>query len=237
MRSRTYPSIWVKPTQKSVVAPTKKPYVIPRVWPGSTVVCIASGPSLTQEDVDYVRGKAKVIVVNSSYQMAPWADLLYACDARWWKWNRGATSFTGLKFALTKESGKWPGVRVLEKTGVEGLETKKSALRTGGNSGYQVINLAVHMGASRIVLLGYDMQRGPKGEEHWHPDYPNRSRSPYNMFVRHYGTLVDPLREIGVDVINCTRRTAIQCFPRQSLVSVFEPAGIETAPMVEEAMA
>ena len=45
---------------------------VSRLWPGSTVVCIGSGPSLTPEDVAYVRGKARVIAINRSVDLAPW---------------------------------------------------------------------------------------------------------------------------------------------------------------------
>lgn len=186
-----------------------------RLWPGETVVCIASGPSLTKEDVDYVRGKARVIVVNSSYLLAPWADVLYACDAQWWRWNPTAKDFAGLKYALTLDSRHYcPGVKVLENKGAEGLELKPTGIKHGRNGGYQAMNLAVHFGASRILLLGYDMQPGPNREEHWHGDHPNRHRSPYDVFRRMYPTIVEPLKAAGVEVVNCTRRTALTCFPQ-----------------------
>lgn len=188
---------------------------VPRVWPGETVVCIASGPSLTREDVDYVRGKARVIVVNTSYQLAPWADVLYACDAKWWRWHKGAPDFAGQKYSLQKDA-RWhdPAIRVLENTGVEGLERTPTGLRNGRNGGYQAINLAVHFGASRILLLGYDMSQGPHREEHWHGEHPNRSRSPFDKFLRVFPSIVAPLQAVGVEVINCSRRTALTCFPR-----------------------
>jgi hypothetical protein len=49
------------------------------------VVCVASGHSLTKEDVEYCKGKAKVYIVNDGYKLAPWADLLYAAhtDRDW----------------------------------------------------------------------------------------------------------------------------------------------------------
>lgn len=204
-------------------------YQVPKLWPGETVVCIASGPSLTPEDVNFVRGKARVIVVNTTYKLAPWADVLYACDDRWWRWERGAPTFTGLKFALTKRSAEWPGVRVLQKTGIEGLEVNPVALRTGANGGYQAMNLAVHLGAARIVLLGYDMQTGDRGREHWHEDHPNRSTSPYATFVRYFGSIVEPLRALNIEVVNCTRETALRCFPRRSLVEAFAPQAVEVS--------
>src|SRR5690348_256930 len=55
-------------------------------WTGSHVVCIASGPSLTADQCEQVRKwrqeetqeqeKRRVIVVNTTYQIALWADAL-----------------------------------------------------------------------------------------------------------------------------------------------------------------
>jgi hypothetical protein len=185
------------------------------------VVCIATGPSLTPEDVAFVQGKAKVIAVNDAYKLAPWADVLYACDSRWWRWHHGVKSFTGPKYALDRSAAKWPGVTSLRHTGPTGLETDPTALRTGKNSGYQAINLAVHLGAKRIVLLGYDMKRGEGGKEHFFGHHPLHTRSPYSEFRRRYETLVEPLKAIGVTVVNCTRDTALDMFPRQSLAETF----------------
>lgn len=203
------------------------PNSVPKLWPGSTVVCIASGPSLTADDVAYVRGKARVIVINTTYQMAPWADVLYACDARWWKWHQGAPEFAGMKFALERRAAKW-GVTVLKIGATEGLSDDPTTLCTGKNSGYQAINLAVHLGAARIVLLGYDMQRGPKGEMHWHPEHPMTTPHLYEQFRARYATLEQPLRERGIEVVNCSRRTALRTFPTMPLESVL-PESAEVA--------
>ena len=50
--------------------------MIPRDWVGDPAVVIASGPSLTQDYVDYCRGRAWVVVVNDNSRRAPWADVL-----------------------------------------------------------------------------------------------------------------------------------------------------------------
>ena len=200
-------------------APPKRQWpTVPKLAPGGTVLCVASGPSLTAEDVEYCRTRVDAaVVVNNGYQLAPWATALYAADWLWWQWHRGAPSFHGLKYSLTRQAGCWPGVEVLRKTGDEGLETDPSGLRTGRNSGYQAMNLAVHLGASRIVLLGYDMQRGPKGESHWHGDHPNHVNSPFPIFTRKFETLVGPLSKRGITVVNCSRETALRAFPRMRL--------------------
>lgn len=202
---------------------------VPRLWSNATAVCIASGPSLTQADVDYVRGKAKVIVVNRSIELAPWADVWYACDARFWKWvARGdgdfasmkalAASYQGPTYSLALESKRWrPDVKVIAKGTSHGLSLNPGKLCLGGNSGYQAVNLAVLMGATRILLLGYDMGMDAKGRQHWHADHPMRQRSPYQTFLQAYPTLVEPLKAAGVEVVNCTLASRVNCFPKMSI--------------------
>lgn len=194
---------------------------VPKLCLGGTVVCIAGGPSLTVEDVEYCRTRVSgAIVINNAYQIAPWATVLYAADAHWWGWHKGAPSFTGLKYTLSRTPMHIPGLHLLRKTGDEGLELNPNGLRTGRNGGYQAINLAVHLGAVRIILLGYDMQKGPRGESHWHGDHPRHTDSPYAIFLRKFDTLIEPLQRIGVDVVNCTRRTALKAFRRAELHEV-----------------
>lgn len=186
-------------------------------WHGETVVCLGAGPSLTAEDVERVRGRARVIAVNLSIRLAPWADALYACDQQWWRWYPEARSFPGLKYGVTVTAKHAPGVYALKVTGTDGLELQHGSIRTGRNSGYQALNLAVQTGAKRILLLGYDMQRGPKGQTHWHPEHPIKRSSPYPSFVKAFATLPKPLKALGVDVINCSRRTALTMFPQMSI--------------------
>ena len=50
-------------------------------WAGDTCCILATGPSLTPAQAEYAKGKARVIAVNDAWRLAPWADILYACDA------------------------------------------------------------------------------------------------------------------------------------------------------------
>ncbi len=214
---------------------------VPRLWPDSTVVCIGGGPSLTQQQVDYCRDKARVIAVNDAYRPAPWADLLYGCDAQWWKWHDGVPGFGGVKVGLRykldpkdgqiKCQGDWtdelyPDVKSLayrEEWG--GLEADPRYLRTGtegggSSSGYQAINLAVHLGASTIILLGYDMKPGPDGKSHWFGEHPNQVPLPLESMSTPFDTLVGPLTQVGVEVLNCAPDSAITVFPMARLEEV-----------------
>lgn len=177
-------------------------------------VLIGGGPSLTREDVESVRGRAFVIAINDAYKLAPWADVLYAADQKWWNWHDGVPSFAGEKYAIeSSDPVTWPGVCVLRNTGPLGLETEPWGLRAGHNSGYQAINLAVHLGAKRIVLLGYDMAPADDGRSHWFGEHPDRTVSPYPQMRAAFDTLVEPLQALGVEVFNCSRHTALLTFP------------------------
>ena len=111
-----------------------------------------------------------------------------------------------------------PDIRCLRNTGRDGLETTSDGVRTGRNGGYQAINLAVHLGVRRIILLGYDM-RHIDGRSHWHGGHPMPSKeSTYrNAMLPCFATLVAPLAERGIEVVNCTPGSALTAFPIMSL--------------------
>lgn len=94
-------------------------------------------------------------------------------------------------------------------------------IHEGGNSGYQAINLAFHTGAKRIVLLGFDMQR-TDGKAHWFGNHPGNMQvpSPYADWLHKFEQLAADLKVQGVEVLNCTRETALTCFERVSLDAV-----------------
>ena len=198
---------------------------MPRLWPGATVVIIGGGPSLAREDVEFVRGRAKVIAINDAYKVAPWADVLYACDANWWQFYEGVPSFRGLKYSIERNAsglGAQDGgvaVQVLDMGEQFGLSEDPTRLQHGKNGGYQALGLAALLGAKRVILLGFDMQPDPDGKEHWFGSHPKRIRKgmPFREWVESFQTIVAPLQKLGVEVINCSRRTALTMFPTMSL--------------------
>ena len=196
---------------------------VPVLCPGGTVVCLACGPSLHPDDVDAVRGRATVIAINDAWRLAPWADALIASDAAWWQHYQGVPAFAGLKYCLEPAAARLPGVQILRNTGHQGLEQDPSGVRTGRNTGAAAVNLAVHFGAARIVLLGYDMEATDEAHSHFFGAHPRglRGGSPYALFRTMFAAMAGPLTAAGVEVINCSRHTALTCFPRQPLAEVF----------------
>lgn len=189
---------------------------------------MASGPSLTREDVDYCRGKARVLVINDNYLLAPWADLHYFCDHRWWEWHRNRkewAAFEGLRIKMLvneDEDSEIAGAKFVKNMGWDkpkrGIYPEPDGLYTGRNSGYQAINLAVHLGVKRMLLLGYDMQAKSSAQSHWFGDHPiPTSWNSYKGWAKNFHALVPDLKARSIEVVNCTPGSAIECFPKMDL--------------------
>jgi hypothetical protein len=141
-------------------------WTVPRAHEGATVAILASGPSMSQAVADAVHAAGiPAIAINSTFRLAPWADVLYAADPEWWAHpsNRDALVFKGLRLSCQPMKA----VLQLRNSGVTGFDPDPAAVRTGGNSGYQALHVAIHAGAARVLLCGYDMHGG-----HWHGKHP-----------------------------------------------------------------
>lgn len=94
-------------------------------------------------------------------------------------------------------------------------ERSTQFISSGGNSGYQAVELARVFGAARVILLGYDMQ-SMDGRLHWHPDYSHNNPLPnsFKEWIGHFNLLAADYPGL---IINCTRISALRCFPRELL--------------------
>lgn len=205
-------------------------WTAPELWPGATFVCIAGGPSLTIAQVEACRerecagSKVRVIAINDAYRLADFADVLYFCDDKWWQWhNKKLAGWKGL--IVRMDGGLYnfgdARLKVMKNVDTGGLCEARDGLNTGRNSGYQAINLAVHLGARRILLLGYDMQAplvNGKPKNHWFGDHPGgTSPGVYTDMLPWFDTLVKPLAKLGIEILNCTPGSALRSFPLRSL--------------------
>ncbi len=206
--------------------------MIPPEWSGETAFLLGCGPSLRREDVEKLKFR-RVIAINDSYLLAPWADILYFCDAKWWNANRFQVNdvFRGPRIVTMQNA--IPGVSMVRCTGDVGLETDPAAIRHGSNSGYQAINVAYHLGVKRIVLLGYDMQVPQNGKMHWCARGEVRSPEGFHntlqkVMLPKFDSLVKPLAEAGVIVVNCTPNSALTCWPTVTLEQVLSKERVLT---------
>lgn len=187
-------------------------------WPNSEVCILASGPSMSADialRVSDWRNRSpnrKVIVINTTFKLAPWADVLYACDQPWWKHyiDEVRQTFKGELWTLCAESQRQFGIRRIESQRNTGLNFRKGVINQGDNSGYQAIGLAYQAGAKKINLFGYDMKGG-----HWHPPHPGSMNkvNQYPSWIGWFNKLAVDLRSVGVKVTNYTPNSALRVFP------------------------
>jgi hypothetical protein len=123
-------------------------------------------------------------------------------------------AFTG-QYRYTLGRTAFANVHILRKGPETGLSSDAGAVALGRNGVYQATNVAVHFGAKRILYLGVDMQ-GESGS-HFFGRHPDNSGAPFLVSLERFATLLKPLKALGVTVINCTRKTALKCFPCQPL--------------------
>lgn len=183
---------------------------------------LASGPSLHPVEALYAhRSDAEVIAVNSTFRLVPMADVVYAGDFLFWKTHhREIASTVSLSTQLwTQDStaAERYGLHRIKGVNKPGLGLKH--IHSNGNSGFQAINLAFLFGCRRILLLGFDMRAGPKGEKHWHPDHPGplMQAQCFSEWIHKSEPLAKDLKANGCEVINCSGETALTCFPRSTI--------------------
>lgn len=199
---------------------------VPELWPQSTIVCVGSGPSLLMKDIDTAfNAGARLLVVNDAVRLTGnCADLLFAADAKWWRWHQSVADADLPQHLWTVDPDARqyrPSVHVVNYNGHAGFERSRCSIRTGGHSGYMAVHLAAHLGAAKIILLGYDLQP-TNGQHHFFGDHPDRNHLNYPYRVGVYETLREPLAHRGVRVLNASRATALTTFPRTSLTDALQ---------------
>lgn len=200
-------------------------------WRGETAVIVGTGPSANVEPLDIVRGQARVITIKSTWKLAPWADVLYGIDRGWWIANKGVPAFSGLKVSPSPTVCKLYGAREVRlKVRAEILTARTGEVGCGlptggGNSGFQAINLAVQFGAKRILLVGFDMTL--KHGSHWTDDMRGVGKPDPGRVESWRKSLDDcapQFHRLGVEVINCSLKSALKAYPKRSLAECFARA-------------
>lgn len=195
--------------------------LVPR-WQNEMVIIAATGPSMTRDVADRIRDH-RVIAISDAYKLLPDADVLYSADAAWWRVHKGCPDFKGEKWTTHNGLGR-SGSEVAENFGLKVANGKpgntyssaRDLIHFGRSSGFQALNLALHWGASKIILVGYNMQ-AVKGKRHFFGDHP---RPLYNgnhqHFCRSFNEAVRSLPK-HVEVINATPNSALKCFKKMEL--------------------
>lgn len=184
-------------------------------WRGATVACIASGPSLTPEDCAAVRAAGlPAVVTNTTFRTCPWADALFAFDPAWWQryLPEVRRTFRGRLFSQTLTPMR------------DVMCTRAIARwRPWPNSGACAIAMAIAAGCNRVVMLGYDCQN-TGGISHHHGDHPAGLQNCDSMprWAVQFQRLSVFAAARAVTVVNASRTTALECFPRENLTEAIK---------------
>lgn len=225
--------------KEEVILPSSEPQdlksyddIVADDW-GRTAFVVGGGPSLKAFDWDLLGPDKFVVAINQSHKVLPDAQIVYFTDKKYWIGNKesllshnGILVKGSLNTSLEKVSER---VKLMHLSGSTGIEKRINMLKHGSNSTYAVINMiAVHLGFKKIYLMGVDMKwksKGDKSNTHWHEGYKRLTpEGAYKKMMANFATLVNPLKEMEVEVINLINPkcpSALKCFETKNLNEIF----------------
>ena len=217
-------------------------WTVPRIWEGGTAVIIGGGPSILKQfnvPEHVVQGvysgklslsayspylepihKMHIIAVNVAYKIGPWIDVMFFGDDSTWREEKAELiKFKGLRITCATDLHKDMRLKFLKRNEKkrQGISTDPSLITWNGNSGSAAINLAVHFGVKRIILLGFDMQLNADKQEHWHKCYTTKLGTVDRLmqkFLQGFPAIKRDLDNLGIEVINANPDSKITCFTR-----------------------
>lgn len=203
--------------------------MIPRIFENQPVLVVAGGPSLIGFDFNRLAGR-NVIAINRAYEYLPGATVLWWSDGLFWLRH---------KEALLAHAAPWKATCQLDYpemhlpavihhyvfSGLQGFDPRPGFLRHGNNSSYAAMHLAAHLGASTLILLGVDMNHGPKtkehpaGQSHFHGGHGHThfESSLKTLMLPYFKSLAPGLAERRIAVINASEASALRVWPLCSI--------------------
>lgn len=193
---------------------------------GRDVFVIGGGPSFKNVDKSVLDNK-NIICINTAYKEFPNATALYWCDESWVSKHYDEVlahpcklRFTARHSAdgyLQKNILASGNATVLKRTGDFGLDMDINNVK-GNNSGAHVINFMANLRVKRIILLGYDMTI-TKGQSHWHGGHglPMSNHVYDDLFIPSINSMAPALKNLKIDVVNCSENSALNCFRKDKL--------------------
>lgn len=170
-------------------------------WPGATVFIVGGGPSVASIDLQALRGR-RVIVINKSWRAVPFADILIFSDSDFWEdEGRHLHNWPGRIVCLSRTPNAPDRLIKMRRKMPPGLDQPNDCLSVDRTTATGAIDLAVKLGAARIVLLGIDGRKGPDGKAYHHEPY--RRPFPVDAFSRHRTDLAMMAKALHARGVEC----------------------------------
>ena len=225
-------------------------WAVPPMWTNGTAFILGGGPSLQLMagiDVHELNNKrifrqlrehflpllkgVRVIGVNSAFKLGEEiVDICWFTDNGWYIRNKPELkNFSGLKVHCCNKHILRIGTKWLKRKRPQwGIHTKfNDTVCWNANSGGSAINLAYHLGVTRVVLIGFDMKkvenRNNFHTEHAHGGYCQKGGYPkdWNPYPR-FAIGFDKIKKQAdvldnFTIVNATPGTALEIFKKVKL--------------------
>ena len=230
---------------------------IPKIWGGGDAWIIGGGASIplqfdVPEDViqQVISGAASpsayspymkdihschVIAVNMAYKIGDWIDMVIFGDQGYFlKEKNNLADFPGIKVSVTPAARDIPWVRYIPRdtSHPKGITTNSKAISWNLNTGAAAINLAAHLGAKRIILLGFDMKLGKGNMQHWHnlyqkgpvieKDIRRMKKLPFDRHLSCFPAIAADAKKLGITILNASPDSAITAFPKVTVKEILQ---------------
>lgn len=222
---------------------------VPRMWEDGDVWIIGGGPSISQQFnvPDRIVNKViegslplsayspymtalhakHVIGVNVAYMLGEWVDMVFFGDSGFFLTHlQRLAQFPGLKVSCHPAVARYPWVKYTPRDNKHprGISGNTQMVSWNGNSGAAAISIAVHAGAKRVILLGFDMKLSDGNRQHWHNvygrapvnvrDQRKMRKLPFDRHLRGFDQIARDAKHMGVEIVNACPDSAIREFPR-----------------------
>jgi len=197
-------------------------YWIPEPWwEGETAFIIGGGPSVNDTDLSLIHNR-KVIGVNNAFMLGDWVDVGWFGDKKWITWHEKAyKKFKGIPASCNHNANivgveRYNWIHFMRRGKQLGIETNPGYIAWNKSSGNSAINVAYHLGAVRIVLIGFDLQ-AIGGNNNYHKDHKSGGNPPYNRFLSSLKHVEKDAKDLGIQIFNASPKSACEFFPKGEL--------------------
>lgn len=221
---------------------------VPQIWKDGTCWIIGGGPSVTtqfripKKIVQKVRNNEvpisefspymsllhdkHVIGINGAFRLGDWVDICFFGDRNWYFDNASdLNAYKGILVGCPEflQCAGWQKLNiqhVKKSDKTYGLTKEPSKVCWNFNSGSAAINLAYHLGCTRIILLGFDMDLSSSGTGHWHNLYNGKTNMPFAKHLAGFEQIAIDAKQLGIEIINASPLSKIENFPKMNVSDI-----------------
>ena len=224
---------------------------VPKIWNGADVWILGGGSSVASSfgipdqlvyDVrtgqkpitafsPYMKAihDKQIIGINVAYRLGDWVSLMFCGDRNFVLHHEKALqNYKGIKVCChsivdkPERKNNWKFTPKDDRKPY-GITENPYKVSWNLNSGAAAISLAYHLGAKRIILLGFDMNL-EKGYQHFHDAYKRgivksednkRKRGlPFDKHLQGFPAIKADADRLGVEILNTSLNSSINCFEK-----------------------